>query len=79
MKHPALVPLFGQGLALDFMFTESRIMVAVLLDLMRQGITALPQHDGMQVPASREEVAREAMRKASLEVTGREMPVTKKQ
>ncbi|PSJ51736.1 hypothetical protein C7I84_27030 [Mesorhizobium ephedrae] len=77
-KHPALVPLFGTDFALDLMALESRIMVAVLLDLMRQRIPALPQHDGMQVPASREEEVREAMRKASLAVTGREIQVVRK-
>ncbi|MFI0844358.1 hypothetical protein [Mesorhizobium sp. IMUNJ 23232] len=79
MKHPALVPLFGADFALNLMFTESRIMVAALLSLARhRGIPALPMHDGMMVPAQREEEAREAMRKACLDVTGKEISVAVK-
>lgn len=79
MKHPALVPLFGRDFALDLMFTESNILVAALLDLAREGVPALPMHDGMMVAASREEKARGAMEKACVELVGSIIPVTKKQ
>ncbi|MER9935128.1 hypothetical protein [Mesorhizobium sp. M0088] len=61
LKHPALVPLFGMDIAMDLMFTESSILVAVLLRLARMGIAALPMHDGIMVAARHCEAAKKAM------------------
>ncbi len=60
-KHPALVPLFGRDIAMDLMFTESCILVAVLLRLARMGIAALPMHDGVMVPSHHAEAVRTTM------------------
>ena len=78
MTHPALVPLFGRDFGLDLMFTESNILVAALLILARQGVPALPMHDGMMVAASKEEEAIEAMRRACFQMVGSIIPVTRK-
>lgn len=75
-KHPALVPVLGQDIAMDLMCTESRIMMAALHDLMSQGIPALPIHDGAMVAASRVQQAKAAMEKASMEVAGALIPVS---
>lgn len=78
LAHPYLVPLFGKDLGLDLMFTESRILLAALSELRRQGIPALPMHDGMMVPVSKSSLGAEAMRKASKKVRGHELPVSLK-
>ncbi|ANN55970.1 hypothetical protein A9174_03775 [Mesorhizobium loti NZP2037] len=75
-KHPALVPLFGRDIALDLMFTESCILVAVLLRLARMGIAALPMHDGIMVPCSMADRGVKAMEEASAEMIGVPLPVT---
>ncbi|MCF6112212.1 hypothetical protein [Mesorhizobium muleiense] len=74
-KHPALVPLFGNDIAVDLMFTESCILVAVLLRLARMGIAALPMHDGIMVPRSMIDRGMAAMGDASLEIAGIPLPV----
>lgn len=75
-KHPALAPLFGKDIALDLMFTESCILVAVLLRLARMGIAALPMHDGIMVPCSMADRGVKAMEEASAEMIGVPLPVT---
>lgn len=75
-KHPALVPLFGRDIALDLMFTESRVLMAVLRRLMEMDIPALPMHDGIMVPTSKGEVAMRVMEEISLELIGLKLPVT---
>lgn len=77
-KHPALVPLFGNDIALDLMFTESTILVAVLLRLARMGIAALPMHDGIMVPASKAELGCAAMQRCANETVGVKLPVARK-
>lgn len=74
-KHPALVPLFGKDIALDLMFTESTILVALLLRLARMGIAALPMHDGIMVARRNSETAVQQMEEASLEKIGKVIPV----
>ena len=78
LHHPHLVSLFGKDLGLDFMFTESQILLAAMDELRRQGIPALPMHDGMMVPVSKSDLAIEAMRKASMQTIGHELPVSRK-
>lgn len=76
--HPILADSLEQDLSLEFMFTESRILMIALLDLMRREIPALPMHDGMMVPASNADIAIAVMRKASFEVCGQVIGVTQK-
>jgi hypothetical protein len=45
-KHASLEPAFETGLGPELMFTESQIMVAVLLQLIEERIVALPMHAG---------------------------------
>lgn len=73
-KHPALVPLFGRDIALDLMFTESSILVAVLLRLARVGIAALPMHDGIMVQVRHSEAARKTMKQIAIVKVGLEIP-----
>lgn len=77
-KHPALAPLFGRDTGSDLMFTESRILMAVLRKLMAQGIAALPMHDGIMVASSNAGLAEAAMQDASELVIGKRLPVALK-
>jgi hypothetical protein len=67
-----------QDLSLEFMFTESRILMTALRDLMSQGVPALPMHDGMMVPAGKAEAGRRAMERASRTICGVAIPVAEK-
>lgn len=77
-KHPALVPLFGQDIAPDLMFTESTILVAVLLRLARMGIAALPMHDGIMVPRSKVNEGMTVMAGGARGIVGITLPVADK-
>ncbi|MER8627321.1 hypothetical protein [Mesorhizobium sp. M1143] len=77
-KHPALVPLFGKDIALDLMFTESNILVAVLLRLARMGIAALPMHDGIMVQSTSAPSAKSIMQTTALALCGVDIPVSAK-
>ena len=56
--HPALEPLWFTGVGHEFHFTESEVLVDILLRLKRQyGIPALPVHDCIVVPESAVRVA----------------------
>jgi hypothetical protein len=77
-KHPDLVPLFESDILLDFMFTESQILMVTLKRLMAQRVPALPMHDGIMVPGSKAEAAKRAMQQASKEVVGVSLPVAQK-
>lgn len=74
-RHPSMAAILEKGLGLRLMFAESKIMVATLLDLNSQGITALAMHDGLMVARSRAEQARVAMQRAAKAVTGHALPV----
>lgn len=76
--HPGLVPLFGKDMALDLMFTESRILLAAMAELREAGIVSLPMHDGMMVKCSRSEEAKRAMAGAAKRITGKVLPVSRK-
>ncbi|MER9614556.1 hypothetical protein [Mesorhizobium sp. M0207] len=78
-RHPAIASMFGTGLGLRLMFTESRILVAALGILLEQGVPALPMHDGIMVPASKEKEARRAMGRAAVEILGHALPVRRKE
>ena len=69
------MPLFGKDIAVDLMFTESCILVAVLLRLASIGIAALPMHDGIMVQCSHKEAAREIMEIVAARHSGSPIPV----
>ena len=77
-KHPALRKAFGRGLGYGLMHTESQVLMAVLLELMRRGIVALPMHDGLLCAQSRKGEVAEVMRKKATEITGAVLPVEEK-
>lgn len=77
-RHYAIAPLFGQGIWPRLMFTESQIMVEVMLELIRRGIVALPIHDGLLVGLPHADVCAEVMRSMAMKVTGFEFPVARK-
>lgn len=77
-KHPALVPLFGQDIGAELMFTESCILVAVMRRLAEMGIVALPMHDGIMVARSNAKAAGATMREGAREITGQMLPVAVK-
>lgn len=74
-RHGPIKHLFGTGLGLRLMFAESQIMVRCLLNLRAADVVALPIHDGLMVKTSCVELALAAMREASINVTGWELPV----
>lgn len=77
-RHSPIQHLFGIGIALDLAFTESKVLMRTLRDLMAQGIAALPIHDGIMVPISKQNLALAAMRDASRVIVGVELPVKSK-
>lgn len=77
-RHPGIAHLFGKGIGLRLMKTESEILLATLRELFAQGIPALPMHDGIMVPASRADAARRAMMRAAMEIVGIALPVARK-
>lgn len=77
-KHPHIAPLFGQGIWPRLMFTESQIMVSVLLELLTRGIVALPIHDGLLVAEPHAEACSEVMEAVAQKVTGFRFPVVTK-
>lgn len=76
--HPGIAHLFGKGVGLYLMKTESDILVATLRELFASNVPALPMHDGIMVPESAEQAGRRAMAMASLEVVGTALEIVKK-
>lgn len=60
-KHPPLVPLFGTGIGYGLMNIESEMLIAVVTNLFRRGVVALPLHDAVLVRRSNAEAAQDAM------------------
>lgn len=77
-RHAPIHHLFGIGIALDLAFIESNVLLRTLSDLMDQGIVALPVHDGIMVPISKQDLALAAMRNASRAIVGVALPVKAK-
>lgn len=77
-RHPALEGAFGSGNGNHLMNTESRIMVAVLVELRSRGIAALGLHDGLLAPCSRRNEVKRVMEDAAYQVTGTRLPVGEK-
>lgn len=77
-KHPALSTAFGRSLGYDLMFTDGRVLMAALTELMARGIVALPLHDGLLCAQSEKEEAAEVMRAKAVEIAGVMIPVEEK-
>lgn len=79
-QHPAIAHLLTPeaitGHRLSRM--ESDIIVAVMLACLPEGITALPIHDAVLVPAAKVSVVREIMTREALAVAGVTLPVSLK-
>lgn len=75
-RHPLIRNLFHRGIGHDVQFTESEIMVEVLLTLMDQNVVALPIHDAVMVPASKASMAKDVMLSIVRNRTGLEGIVT---
>jgi hypothetical protein len=69
-RHHPIKHLFFKGLGLKLQVQEADIMVALLLALRDQGITALPIHDCVLVPVSRTEETKAVMLSTFKEMTG---------
>ena len=61
IEHRPIAAMFEKGVGHRLSFTESNILIDVLLRLFGQGITALPLHDSVLVAASNAETAKVAM------------------
>lgn len=59
--HPAIKPAFFTGIGHRCQYMESQILVSVLRRLNHLGITALPIHDAVLVPASASAIAQAVM------------------
>ena len=68
--HAPIAGVFGSGIGFKLLRTESDIIVAVVLRLAGEGVTALPIHDAVVVRRSRAEQARRAMEDAFVNRTG---------
>lgn len=73
--HPVLEGSIERGIGHRLMFLESQILVAALLMLDREGIPALPMHDGLMVAASKADIADLALSEAAQLVVGFRLPV----
>lgn len=77
--HSDIRGLFGKDVAVELMFVESQILVAVLLRLASGGIPALPMHDGIMVPRSSRTTAIQTMVEVSASLLdGSPLPVVEK-
>lgn len=77
-RHKAIAPLFGSDIGFRLMCAESEVLVAALLKLASQGVTALPMHDGLMVAETHRSVAIAAMEQVSAVKLGRELSVVEK-
>ena len=73
-KHPALTKAFGGRLGYGLMHMESRVLIAVLTELMGRGIVALPLHDGLLCAQSKKGEAAHVMRTKAGEIAGASIP-----
>ncbi len=71
-RHPHIRDFFHCGVGHRAQFIESTILIKVLLTLMDVGVTALPIHDAVMVPASKVSLSRDIMLSAFHDHTGLE-------
>ncbi len=80
-KHPGLVSIIEpkerskEILGYSLMFTESRILLSTLEQLMTLNVVALPSHDGLFVAQSNARLAQEVMEAVSMVLVGIALPV----
>ncbi|WHQ68870.1 hypothetical protein [Methylorubrum extorquens] len=74
--HPDLAPCFGKGLGHQLMFTESTILMEVLMEMKTKGVVGLGLHDGLMVPRSRAPEVERIMGEVSQSITSIRIPVT---
>ncbi|MAZ11117.1 MULTISPECIES: hypothetical protein [unclassified Limnobacter] len=60
--HAPINQFFGTGAGLMYQFEESNLVIQILLELNRRGVTALPVHDCLIVEQQNEELAGLVMR-----------------
>lgn len=77
-EHPSLEPAFETGLGFELFFEESRVMVAIMLRLIEEGITALPMHDGLLASDSKKGQVRAVMEETATHLTGYALPTSEK-
>jgi hypothetical protein len=77
-RHPGIKAVMKPGIGFKFMYTESRILLDVLLTLESEGVTVLPMHDGIMTADSKAERAIQVMREASKRITGYPLEVARK-
>lgn len=78
-RHQPIAHLFGTDVGVELMNTESRVLMAVLVELADKGIPALPMHDGINVRVSDREEALAAMQTVSSKLLGVALPVKEKE
>jgi hypothetical protein len=76
--HPRIAHLFGQDLGAALMFTESQIMVKLLLMLAERRVPFLQMYDGGMCRKSDRDVVEHCMNAASYAVIGRTLPIREK-
>lgn len=76
--HPHLRRMFGRRIGHNLMHTESEVMVETLKELQSRRIVALGLHDGLLIPASRADEARDVMEAVALDTTSAHLPVVLK-
>lgn len=76
-QHPAIAHLLGNGIGAKIMGIESQIITRVMHDLIDEGITALPIHDAILVPASKAFLAQRVMEDAYRSITGQRIRVSR--
>lgn len=74
--HPELHRCFGIGLGHELMFTESTILMEVLLELKARRIVGLGLHDGLLIPGSRAVEVKALMEDVSRQITSHTIPAT---
>lgn len=74
-RHEPIAKFFTTGIGLELQRTDSDIAEHVMLDLMEQGIVALPVHDSFIVPLGKEDALKTAMLKAFEVHAGAEIKV----
>lgn len=72
--HRAIADWFERGRGLRLMKTESDLCVAVMLRLLKQGITALPIHDAVLVAERHATAAKTLMEQEAKRLTGAHIP-----
>jgi len=68
--HAPINQFFGTGAGLMYQFEESNLIIQILLELNRRGVTALPVHDCLIVEQQHEEIARQVMREMTIKAFG---------